>query len=161
MQRSLSPRLRRLVQATLPNARAQAWTSSLTNYVDSIMSVTTFFEDGKALNKEVDIDEAEAQAIWDAADAEADAIAEAMAHVKAVANRHADKPPDEAATPAKTGASSYKRLCGGRKARKLHHEDAPRTRRTKSSRRLWIRPTPSSTKQRHGPSGPRPWTRPT
>ena len=57
-----------------------------------------------------------------------------MAHVRAVAKQHADKTPTETATLAQTGTTSYKQLCGGRKARKVCHDEG--TARAKADRDL-------------------------
>ena len=100
MQRSLSPRLKRVLHMTLKAEDHAHWEQELPTHVDSVMAVSLIFPDGDTLAKAMDVPNEVAASVWQAADEEADAVEEARAKVRLVARRHA------APTPAETRLTS-------------------------------------------------------
>ena len=92
MHRTLSPRVRRVLQRTLNGDQLRHWDEHLPEHVDSIMAVTTLFATGDALADTMQVDKELATTVWEAIDQEADAIEEMRAKVRMLAQRHAGTP---------------------------------------------------------------------
>ena len=93
MQRTLSPRLRRVLKRVLDAEQAEAWQQRLPSLTDSVLAVTTLYANAEALAKDMQVDNVAANTVWQAVDEEADAIEAAKAKIKLVARRYAAPSP--------------------------------------------------------------------
>ena len=116
MQRSLSPRVTRVIKGALNAEQAEAWERKLPTFADSVLAINILYANGAHLAADMDVDEETAAVVWEAADQEADAIEAAKAKVRLIAKRYAEPSPPRASL-CKPGARRRLSTMGTKRAR--------------------------------------------